>query len=99
MPQLRLTTIRANPGRLEDILHVARHSLLPAIRGAAGFQGYQLLTRPDDDACVVLTRWANEADLRASQPRAIPTLLTSGPVDALLRDVRVEEYAVAEEEG
>ncbi len=98
MPQLRLTTIRATPGRLGDILHVVRHSLLPVVRGATGFQGYQLLTRPEDDACAVLTRWASEADLRASLPRGVPTLLTSGPINALLHDVRVEEYVVAEEE-
>ena len=98
MPHIRLTTIRTVPGRLGEILHLVRYSLLPALRGVPGFQGYQLLTRAEEDTCAVLTRWASAADLRASQPRGVPALLASGLLDALLRDMRVEEYAVEEEE-
>jgi len=91
---VRLTTIQAVPGRLADVLHVVRHSLLPPLRDAEGFVGYQILTRAEADTGVVLTRWASAAALRASLPRGVPTLLTAGPLADLLREVRVEEYAV-----
>ncbi len=62
----RVTTIRIQPGKIEETLNIGRNSIAPAAEEQQGFEGLFLLTNSETGEGISVTLWKTEEDLRAS---------------------------------
>ena len=75
MTHVRLTTLQADPSKLEDGIRLFREQALPTARQQRGFQGARLLVDRKSGKVVAVTLWESEEAAQASesamrQPRA-----------------------------
>jgi heme-degrading monooxygenase HmoA len=58
-------------GKLELYLRLVRERVLPAVRAMPGFNGYLALSDGDSGEVLVLTLWASEEQMRASEEATV----------------------------
>jgi len=63
----RVTTVRIQPDKVEEVLEIGRSSVAPAAREQQGFKGLFLLTNSDMGKGISVTLWETEEALRASE--------------------------------
>jgi heme-degrading monooxygenase HmoA len=63
----RVTRVRIQPGRVQEVLEIGRNSVAPAAREQQGFKGLFLLTDSVAGEGISVTLWETEEDLRASE--------------------------------
>lgn len=63
----RVTTVQAQPGKIEEAIGIARDSAVPAAKEQPGFKGLTLLSDFDTGKSIVITFWDSEADMQASE--------------------------------
>ena len=90
----RVTSIQAAEGHVEEVAHLLRYSLLPALRAAPGFLRAELLVAPAAGRCLTVTYWATPAALAASAPRTVAGMLATAPAAGLVAAVATEDYEV-----
>ena len=84
----------ADDGTLELYLRLVRERVLPVVRDIPGFSGYLALSDNDRAEVLVLTLWASEQQLRASEETTVQ--LRSEAADKVgATVVSVERFRVA----
>jgi heme-degrading monooxygenase HmoA len=84
----------ADDGSLERYLGLVRERVLPVVRDIPGFSGYLALSDDERGEVLVLTLWASEQQLRASEERTVQ--LRSQAADKVgATVVSVERFRVA----
>ena len=63
----RVTLAQIQLGKLEEVLQVIQHAVLPAARQAPGFKGLLMLTDSGTHKGIAIAFWESEAELRASE--------------------------------
>ena len=61
----------ADDGTLELYLRLVRERVLPVVRAIPGFSGYLALTDRERGEVLVLTLWASEQQMRASEETTV----------------------------
>lgn len=89
----RMTTIQADPGRVEEHLAFVQALARDATRGAAAVRGVAVLVDHSSGRCVGATFWATEEDRRASADEA--AALRTSAAAVLHGDITVEEWQSA----
>ena len=69
----RTTTVRSDPGAIDDGIAFLRDRVMPAVEGLPGYVGLSMLADRDSGRCIATTSWADEAAMTASgeQVRAL----------------------------
>jgi hypothetical protein len=62
----RMHTLETTPEQHDQGLEIVREQLLPWLRDSTGFRGLIRLSAPGRGKTIVITLWANEKALRAS---------------------------------
>jgi len=62
----RMHTLETTPEQHDQGLEIVREQLLPWLRDSTGFRGLVRLSDPARGKTIVITLWANEKALRAS---------------------------------
>ncbi|HEY6606168.1 MAG TPA: antibiotic biosynthesis monooxygenase [Gaiellaceae bacterium] len=89
----RFTGVAGN-GNLELYLRLVRERVLPVVRALPGFSGYLALSNGDRGEVMVLTLWASEQQMRASEETTVE--LRSQAADKVGATVlSVERFRVA----
>ena len=84
----------ADDGTLELYLRLVRERVLPVVRVIPGFSGYLALTDGERGEVLVLTLWASEQQMRASEETTVQ--LRSEAADKVgATVVSVERFRVA----
>ena len=84
----------ADDGTLELYLRLVRERVLPVVRAIPGFSGYLALTDGERGEVLVLTLWASEQQMLASEETTMP--LRSEAADKVgATVVSVERFRVA----
>ena len=84
----------ADDGSLELYLRLVRERVLPVVRDLPGFSGYLALSDGERGEVLVLTLWASEPQLRASEKTTVK--LRSQAADKVgATVVSVERFRVA----
>ena len=63
----RMTTIRTQPGKMEQALVIARDSIAPHAEEQPGFKSLVALTDPESGELVFISLWETAEDLEASE--------------------------------
>jgi heme-degrading monooxygenase HmoA len=63
----RMTTIRTQPGKMEQALVIARESIAPHAEEQQGFKSLVALTDPESGELVFISLWETAEDLEASE--------------------------------
>lgn len=63
----RMTTIRTQPGKMEQALVIARDSIAPHAEEQPGFKSLIALTDPESGDLVFISLWETAEDLAASE--------------------------------
>ena len=63
----RMTTIRTQPGKMEQALVIARDSIAPHAEEQQGFKSLVALTDPESGDLVFISLWETAEDLEASE--------------------------------
>ena len=66
----RFTGVGGN-GNLEVYVQLVRERVLPVVRAMPGFSGYLALSNGDRGEVVVLTLWASEQQMQASEETTV----------------------------
>ena len=66
----RLHVLRATPEQQEAGLEIVRDQLLPWVRESSGYRGLIRLADRESGKAIVITLWADEASLEASDEAA-----------------------------
>ncbi|MGY1593902.1 antibiotic biosynthesis monooxygenase family protein [Geodermatophilus sp. SYSU D00708] len=90
----RTTTIRGNPGAIDDATAYLRDEVMPAVQAMDGFVGISLLTDRDTGRCIVTTAWQTEEAMRATMDRVGPLRDRAAQILGGQPEVRGWEIAV-----
>lgn len=63
----RVFSAQIQIGKLEDVIHLTQHSIIPAAKLQKGFKSLVLLTDPVTSKAMIVSQWATEADRTASE--------------------------------
>jgi heme-degrading monooxygenase HmoA len=66
----RLQVIQSTPEQQDAGLEIVRDQLLPWLRDSSGYRGLIRLADPEGDKALVITLWADEESLEASEEAA-----------------------------
>ena len=67
MTYVRMTTLQADPSKLEEGIRFAREQALATLRQQPGFEGTRLLVDRASGKTISVTLWASEAAARAAE--------------------------------
>ena len=81
MTYVRMTTLQADPSKVEEGIRFAHEQVLATMREQPGFEGMQLLIDRTSGKVISLNQWESEAAAQAadsalSQPRAQAAQMT-----------------------
>ncbi len=84
----RITTVQAQPDKLDELIALFRDSIMPAAKQQKGFLGARLFTDRATGKGVAVTRWQTREDLEAGEASGyyqeqiakIAPMLTAPPV-------------------
>ncbi|MDX6380357.1 MAG: hypothetical protein QOI57_1381 [Rubrobacteraceae bacterium] len=63
----RVTTIRTQPGKVEEAISIARDSIAPHAKEQQGFKGLLALASSEDEEIIFLSLWETEDALQAGE--------------------------------
>lgn len=63
----RMTTIRTQPGKVEEAIGIARDSIASLAREQQGFKSLLMLRVPESEEVIFISLWETEDDLEASE--------------------------------
>lgn len=63
----RMTTIRTQPGQLEQAVNIARDSIAPLAKEQPGFKSLVALTDSESAELIFISLWETEEDLEAGE--------------------------------
>jgi heme-degrading monooxygenase HmoA len=90
----RTTTVRGDPGAMDDGMTYVRDTIWPAMQGMSGCVGMSLLADRDAGRCIITTAWATDEAMRASAESVRE--LRSQTAEAVRADaVDVAEWEIA----
>jgi heme-degrading monooxygenase HmoA len=81
-----LTTLQLRPDKMDEVLHIYEHGIIPLVQQQAGCRFITLLTDHNNQQVIAIGWWETEADLIAGQKESLyqqqwaqihPILLTS----------------------
>ncbi|MGY1643534.1 antibiotic biosynthesis monooxygenase [Geodermatophilus sp. SYSU D00703] len=90
----RTTTIRGNPGAIDEGIAYLRDEVMPAVQQMDGFVGLSLLADRDTGRCIVATAWQTEEAMRATMDRVGPLRDRAAQILGGQPEVRGWEIAV-----
>ena len=61
----RVTTMQIQPAKMEEAIHIAQESIIPAIKQQHGFLGFTDLMDRETGKVVFITRFDTQADMQA----------------------------------
>ena len=67
MSYARITTIQVQAGKIDEAVKLYRELAIPAAKQQKGYLGTRLFVDRATDKGMAVTRWASEADLKASE--------------------------------
>ncbi|MDP9429643.1 MAG: hypothetical protein M3Q47_12540 [Actinomycetota bacterium] len=68
----RTTTVRGNPGAIDDGVAFLRHRVMPAVEGLPGYVGLSMLADRDSGRSIITTSWTDEAACTATGEQLRP---------------------------
>jgi hypothetical protein len=68
----RTTTVRGDPGAIDDGVAFLRDRVMPAVEGLPGYVGLSMLADRDTGRCIATTSWADEAAMAATGDQLRP---------------------------
>ena len=89
----RSTTIRGNPGAVDDGAAYLRDEVLPQLQEMDGFVGLSMLAQRDTGRCIATSAWADEQSMRASADRVHP--MRQRMVERFGGEPEVREWEIA----
>ncbi len=66
----RVTTVQADPGRMEDAVRFMREQVIPRAKTLPGFQGGYWLGDRTSGRSLAITLWDTEEEMRATEESA-----------------------------
>ncbi|MEO8249511.1 MAG: antibiotic biosynthesis monooxygenase [Burkholderiales bacterium] len=63
----RVVTVKAQPGKMDEMTAIYKDSVVPAGKKQTGFKGAMLLTDADGSKGISITLWETEADMTAGE--------------------------------
>jgi len=89
----RSTTVRGDPGAIDEGIAVCRNEVWPAVQGMSGCVGMSMMADREAGRCIVTTAWASDEAMRASAEMVKD--IRSRAAEALRADtVDVEEWQI-----
>ena len=67
MTFVRLSTLQANPGKVEEVIRFNREQVLATLRQQPGFEEFRLLVDRTSGKMISVTLWESEAAVRAGE--------------------------------
>jgi quinol monooxygenase YgiN len=64
----RVTTTPISPYRVEEAVHLAEETTMPAARKQPGFKGYLMLVDKSNGMAITITFWQDENDRLCTSP-------------------------------
>ena len=90
----RSTTLRGDPGRVDEGMAVVRDEIIPAVQAMDGCVGVSLLSDPDAGTSIFTSAWDSEDTMRASARAAEPLRQRGAELLSATPEVREWEIAV-----
>ena len=94
----RSTTLRGDPGRVDEGMAGVREEIIPAVRAMDGCVGVSLLSDPDAGMSIFTSAWDSEDSMRASARAAEPLRRRGAELLSATPEVREWEIAVLHRE-
>ena len=91
----RVLTSTVKPGKTDELIQIARDSILPVARQQGGSLGMLLLNDRTTGKGISITLWATEADMKASETSGYLREQLTKLTDVLATPVVREAYEVA----
>jgi len=63
----RSTTVRGNPGAMDDEIAYVRDEVMPALMGMSGCVGMSMLADRESGRCILTSAWADETSMHATE--------------------------------
>ena len=63
----RMTTMRTQPGKLEEAINIAQDSIAPHAEEQQGFKGLIALTHSESEELIFISLWETKDDLEAGE--------------------------------
>lgn len=63
----RVTTVRVQPGKLDEFIEVYTTQIVPVAKQQEGFKGARLITDRATNNSMVISMWDSEEDIRAGE--------------------------------
>jgi len=63
----RSTTVRGDPGAMDDTIAYVRNEVMPALMGMSGCVGMSMLCDRESGRCIVTSAWADETSMHATE--------------------------------
>jgi heme-degrading monooxygenase HmoA len=90
----RSTTVRGDPGAMDEGIAVCRNEVWPMVQGMSGCVGMSMMADRDAGRCIVTTAWASDEAMRASAEMVKDSRARAA--EALRADtVDVDEWQIA----
>jgi hypothetical protein len=90
----RTTTVRGNPGAIDEATAYMRDETMPAVQQMQGFVGLSMLADRDSGRCIVTSAWETEEMMRATMDRVGPMRERVGQILGGQPEVQGWEIAV-----
>ncbi|MGY1830021.1 antibiotic biosynthesis monooxygenase [Geodermatophilus sp. SYSU D01180] len=91
----RSTTIRANPGSLDDAIAYVRDEVWPALQDMDGCVGLSMLCDRESGRCIATSAWEDQEAMRASAERVHPMREHLRERFGTGEDLEVQEWEIA----
>ncbi|MGY1621010.1 hypothetical protein ACI789_02290 [Geodermatophilus sp. SYSU D00965] len=90
----RTTTVRGNPGAIDEATAYMRDETMPQVQQMEGFVGLSMLADRDSGRCIVTTAWQTEEAMRGTMDRVGPLRSRLGTILGGQPEVQTWEIAV-----
>ncbi|MGY1796699.1 antibiotic biosynthesis monooxygenase [Geodermatophilus sp. SYSU D00525] len=91
----RSTTIRANPGSLDDAIAYVRDEVWPALQDMDGCVGLSMMCDRESGRCIATSAWQDQDSMRASAERVHPMRRHLMERFGTGEDLEVQEWEIA----
>ena len=89
----RSTTVRGDPGKVDDAIAYVRDEVMPAIQQMSGCVGLSMLCDRDAGRCIVTTAWADDTAMHATAEAVRP--MRERVREVFGGDVEVNQWEIA----
>ena len=89
----RSTTVRGDPGKVDDAIAYVRDEVMPAVQQMSGCVGLSMLCDRDAGRCIVTTAWADDTAMHATAEAVRP--MRDRVREVFGGDIEVNEWEIA----